>query len=256
MNISFRFLLLTVFVMLFYCKTYSQYVLNMQNQIPPSELGCGHWCWLHVTVNIACFYGEECPDKLEVADYARSINWIYVDPSVTSCYLTPDSCCRGASSPIYNHYGILAKYAGILTNDELRNEFYYNKPVSIYVPGHVFVAYGIDGSDSIYIYDGGYGQWKRKRDNIYPNKSWTSSEIMKFSPNWSSNNEIVGSFNNSRCFSASSSISTSSVFQKTPSNPNTQYFQFKTNGSVYLNGGFTVHPGCDLTIVTNNSNCP
>jgi hypothetical protein len=129
------------------------------------NIGAVNWCWLHTTVNIVCFYEDACPDKLDVAEYARSIGAISVHPSVTSCYPIPYSCCKGGYVLI-GHWGIkTTSIDGSLTSTQLQNEFCYNQPIAVYVPGHVF----INGS-SVYTMDGGLGNNISDINDIYPNK--------------------------------------------------------------------------------------
>ncbi len=242
-------------------KSYSQQcVLNMSDVFYNHD--CSIWCWVHTSQNIINYYGEASPDELDIVEWRRTSSQNHND---TSCYDFPKSCCKTGDAADVLNYLVYPNYSriftsyisGTITGDQLFDEFNYNKPVMIFVEGHVFIAYGIGTSRYwVHIMDGGYGQQIRRINEIYPGgKPWLSTRVMKHSPNWSSYNVIRGSFEISRCFSSQNGMRVNARFQKFPLHPD-QHFTLSTYGTVELNEGFAVHPGCSLDIFTNNSNCP
>jgi hypothetical protein len=241
-------------------KSYGQQcVLNMSNVF--DDHGCNVWCWVHTSQNIINYYGEASPDELDIVEWVR-INQYY--PNDTSCYDFPNSCCKTGDAVNVLNYLVYPNYSriytsyisGTITGFQFYEEFCYNKPVIIDVPGHFFIAYGINSTRSlVHTMDAFYGLQIRNITDIYPGKPWESTRVMKHSPNWSSYNIIRGNFEKSRCFSSQNGMRVNAVFNKFQSSP-IQNFTLSTFGTVELNEGFAVHPGCSLDIFTNNSNCP
>jgi hypothetical protein len=245
-------------------KAQSQnYYLGVPDNI--DDLGCGNWCWVHASLNVIHYYGDYFPSKMEIVEWQFINGQITnVHPSVTSCIPIPDSCCKTSSvENILTNWG-LRHYTinGILDKATLINEFKYNQPIIVtvsyqYPPGggyHYLIAHGIR-NETVFMLDPSLGNIARLRTNIWPGKIWNSSNIFKHSPNWSSHNNITGTFNYSQCFSATDSISVNATFSKVPGQPD-QYFTLCTSGSVLLYEGFTLSPGCSLDIFTSNSSCP
>jgi hypothetical protein len=244
-----KFLIVVVVIITTNIKVQSQnYYLDVPNNI--DDLGCGNWCWVHASLNVIHYYGDYFPSKMEIVEYARLTNNIVVDPSVTSCYNLPDSCCKkGRVGPMLLHWNI--KYhssPGILDRNALANEFKYNQPLIIFVSNlsgsggeHFFIAHGIR-FETVFILDASLGYCMRGITDIWPGKKWDSNSILDHSPNWSNQNNITGFYSLSKNFYSSNMMIINATLSRTVEH-GTPIYEFHAPGNIDLYEGFNVSHG-------------
>ncbi|MCF8360543.1 MAG: hypothetical protein K9H26_17450 [Prolixibacteraceae bacterium] len=244
--------------------TRSQTVILDMNDVYGTD-NCNKWCWNRAATNMIDYYYGYHPSKIEIAEIARENGLLQDFCECTTCTSIPDSCCKtiGSVASLLVHWGFKFYPLGVATASEFAEVFSVNKPVIImvnkdYSGHHYFIAHGIEGSD-VHIIDGWLGETQRSINDIYPNSTWSSTDVPKFSPDCSDVNEVTARITNSKTYYSKNTMKISGNFQNNTNSvfrsDNEVILEYKMiNASIPV--GFKVNLGSSLVIYTGENNCP